>query len=180
MNDINTRLINLYIEIKTNPEKLFNLYESIELEFNSKIPASALGLKLNKNKDELKTLLSEANNFYLEKRNELNSLDKNLNVGSALLLFVLKHNFNGIYRENKSGNINSPFNWSSTIINLPEIKSKIKNLSNLLNILDVEFSNLNIKDFILEKKKFDFNKTLFYYDPPYINNIENTENNYSG
>lgn len=184
LNDINHNLITLYDNVKNRPQELINAYTLIEKANIETIPLEAYNLHKTKDKVLLKEVLNESNNYFKEKRKELNDLNKKIDSSneiqrSSLLLFLLKHNFNGIYRENRNGEINSPFNWEAMKINFKELEVKIKNLSELFNSIEIKFYNLNIKDFI---KDFNFNKdkTLFYYDPPYINEDRNTENNYSG
>lgn len=183
LNDLNSNLIFLYEQIKLNPNGLFETYEKIENEFKNLIPTEAKFLHKTKDKVELKVLLKEANDFYLEKRKILNQLiseneSQSVLERSAIFLFILKHNFNGIYRENSKGEINSPFNWEALNINLISFKKSILNLSELFNSFNIKFCNLDIDDFF-NTVYIDHDKTFFYYDPPYINEVQNTENSYT-
>lgn len=90
----------------------------------------------------------------------------------AKLLFLQKHSFNGIYRENLNGDYNAPFNWSNNLISLSVVESNFKMVHSLLNKFDIIFSNKDFSEVISEKD------SLYYLDPPYYNE-KMQENNYN-
>lgn len=171
LNDINKNIINFYYDVKEHPYQLINKYFSLEAKFSSNIPADWKVLKKTHSKEEQKVLLSDANTFYKDIREQFNTAPTGVEK-SALLLFLQKHSFNGIYRENKKGDHNVPFNWNGDFVNKEETQNRILELSELLN-------NFNI---LLTSKSFEAieyrTDTLYYLDPPYLND-KGVENNYS-
>ena len=143
----------------------------MEAKFLNNIPADWKVLKKTHSKEEQKVLLSDANSFYKDIREQFNTAPTGIEK-SALLLFLQKHSFNGIYRENKKGGHNVPFNWNGDFVNKEETQNRILELSELLN-------NFNI---LLTSKSFEAieyrTDTLYYLDPPYLND-KGVENNYS-
>lgn len=172
LNDINTCLINVYKMIMSNKDELIRHYSSIENEFLSKIPQKIFQLHKINDKNEIKKILSDCNEFFKNKRTLFN-ITKNSNDilnSSALFLFLANHSFNGIYRENKKGEYNTAFNWEAK--NFNHIIDRINNVNFILNKFDITFSNYSFEEIPLLKDQF------IYADPPYINNTTNTENNY--
>ena len=86
-------------------------------------------------------------------------------------MFLQKHSFNGIYRENGKGEYNSPFNWSEKIINEDYIKN-LYNLNHLFNKFKINFTNISFEDIEYSRNM------LVYLDPPYIN-LDIQENSYN-
>ena len=145
INDINRNLTDAYANIKQEPEGIVYRLKHIEQQY--------LGIKSEEARKE----------FYLEMRrrfNEdaLNSLDK-----TALLIFLNRTCFNGLYRENAKGKFNVPFGRyaNPTICNEEVIYAD----SELLNRYDVQILN---GDFKATAKAIDqAGLTFFYFDPPY-------------
>lgn len=145
INDINRNLTEAYANIKQEPEGIVYRLKHIEQQY--------LGIKSEDARKE----------FYLEMRrrfNEdaLNSLDK-----TALLIFLNRTCFNGLYRENAKGFFNVPFGRyaNPTICNEEVIYAD----SELLNRYDVQILN---GDFKATAKAIDnAGLTFFYFDPPY-------------
>lgn len=171
LNDINKNIINFYYDVKEYPYQLIQKYFSLEAEFLNTVPSDWKELKKIKNKEEQKLLLDSSNLFYKEIRERFNTSPIGVDK-SAFLLFLQKHAFNGIYRENKKGGHNVPFNWNGDFVNKEETQNRILELSELLN-------NFNI---LLTSKSFEAieyrTDTLYYLDPPYLND-KGVENNYS-
>ncbi len=170
LNDINSNMINLYKYIMDDIDKLVNNIKKMESLFESTIDVNKV--RNTKNKDELKLLLKESNEFFIEQRKIFNKNKNQLNQEQAVqFLFLQKHSFNGIYRENGKGEYNSPFNWSEKIINEDYIKN-LYNLNQLFNIFNINFSNVSFENINYSKNM------LIYLDPPYIN-LDIKENNYN-
>lgn len=145
INDINRNLTDAYANIKQEPEGLVYRLKHIEQQY---LPI--------KDYEEQRT-------FYLEMRRRFNednlsSLDK-----TALLIFLNRTCFNGLYRENAKGKFNVPFGRyvNPTICNEEVIYAD----SELLNRYDVQILN---GDFKQTAKAIDnAGLTFFYFDPPY-------------
>ncbi|MBQ8004192.1 MAG: Dam family site-specific DNA-(adenine-N6)-methyltransferase, partial [Oscillospiraceae bacterium] len=94
ISDINTELINTYIIIRKHIEKLIVLLEKYQSEY---IPLEIEDRKL----------------YYMAKRDRFNDLKVNGNEAeniekAALMIFLNKTCFNGLYRVNKKGLFNVP------------------------------------------------------------------------
>lgn len=145
INDINRNLTEAYRAIKQEPEGLVYRLKHIEQQY---LPIEDY---------------EEQRVFYLEMRrrfNEdaLNSLDK-----TALLIFLNRTCFNGLYRENAKGFFNVPFGRyaNPTICNEEVIYAD----SELLNRFDVQILNGDFKETAKTIDKAGL--TFFYFDPPY-------------
>ena len=145
INDINRNLTEAYRVIKQEPEGLVYRLKHIEQQY---LPIEDY---------------EEQRAFYLEMRrcfNEeaLSSLDK-----TALLIFLNRTCFNGLYRENAKGFFNVPFGRyaNPTICNEEVIYAD----SELLNHFDVQILNGDFKD--TAKAIDETGLNFFYFDPPY-------------
>lgn len=101
--------------------------------------------------------------YYYSKREEFNFLKKKLNKNevklAALMIFLNRTCFNGLYRVNKRGDFNVPMgNYK-----MPKICDE----ENLLNI-SIKLQNVNIVygDYTKSYNFVDEN-TFVYFDPPY-------------
>lgn len=127
------------------------------------------------NVNDLITVLTEYQNFYLEKdeegkkeyfynqralfnRLELNEEDLNIEK-AALFIFLNKTCFNGIYRVNSKGLFNVPWNQSKKAVICDE--KNLQNCSILLQNVTILCGNYK------ECKKFIDKDTFVYFDPPY-------------
>ena len=145
INDINRNMTEAYRVIKQEPEGLVYRLKHIEKQY------------LNITTEDGRK------NFYLEMRRRFNeevlsSLDK-----SAILIFLNRTCFNGLYRENSKGKFNVPFGRyaNPTICNAEVIYTD----SELLNRFDVQILNGDFKDTAKAIDKTGL--TYFYFDPPY-------------
>ena len=145
INDINRNMTEAYRVIKQEPEGLVYRLKHIEKQY------------LNITTEDGRK------NFYLEMRRRFNeevlsSLDK-----SAILIFLNRTCFNGLYRENSKGKFNVPFGRyaNPTICNAEVIYTD----SELLNRFDVQILNGDFKDTAKAIDKTGL--TFFYFDPPY-------------
>lgn len=145
INDINRNLTDAYVNIKENAEGLVYRLKHIEQQYVSI------------------TDYEEQRVFYLEMRRRFNeenltSIDK-----TAILIFLNRTCFNGLYRENSKGKFNVPFGryTNPTICNEELIFAD----SELLNQFDVE---ILCGDFVKTASKIDEKGlNFFYFDPPY-------------
>lgn len=169
LSDINEILINTYKLIKNNPTDFIIEYLKIESAFANNVNQH---WKLIKEKNELKLSLKKAEIFFNNIKKDFNTNKNNIDiVQSARLVFLQKHSFNGIYRENSKGFYNTPFNWSGSNM-LNTIEDKVLEISELFNKCNINFIFNSFEN-------LDYNSnTLYYLDPPYINE-EVGENKYN-
>lgn len=140
INDINSKLIIAYKQIKQKPEELITILKKIETEFKK--------LSLDKQKE-----------YFYGKREEYNKENLDELKITAYLIFLNKTCFNGMYRENSKGEYNIPFGdqKNPTICDEENILAVSKCLKN------AEILNKSFDDVIKTCKKKDF----IYFDPPY-------------
>ena len=145
INDVNAELINVYSHVKSNVRMLSNELICLQNQY------------LLKSQEERKL-------FFIEKRNSFNSLD--INGGkreklekAALFIFLNKTCFNGLYRVNKKGEFNVPFNNAKNPLICDE--ENLKACSELLkNVKIITGDYSRVKNFI-------DSETFVYLDPPY-------------
>ena len=145
INDINENLTAAYKVIKDEPEGLIYRLKHIEQMY---LPI---------------TDYEEQRTFYLEMRRRFNEevltdIDK-----AALLIFLNRTCFNGLYRENAKGYFNVPFGRyaNPTICNEEVIYAD----SELLNRFDVQIMTGDFKRTAETVNPGE--RTFFYFDPPY-------------
>ena len=143
LNDFNPQLINLYSQCKDQPEALKSRLKELE--------ASHDGTK----------------EFYFARRSDFNAcLAKNETSleSAALMLYLNKTCFNGLYRLNKKGQFNSAFGQKKTVTlfdedNFDKVSEKMKSATLLTG------------DF--EKACEDCQKgDLVFFDSPYYNTFD--------
>ena len=141
ISDINKNLINTYNTVKNNHKELIEILSYIETQY------------LSLNADMQKK-------FYYLKRDEYNNMYNTCNIQkAALLIFLNKTCFNGLYRVNK----NNMFNVPAGKYKNPKIYSieTISAISEALKYIDIiAESYTNVYEFADEK-------TFIYFDPPY-------------
>lgn len=145
INDINRNLTDTYKVIKSSPEKLINCLRDIE---NQYFLLSTQELRKE---------------FYLKMRNCFNEEYLAEVEKSAVLIFLNRTCFNGLYRENSKGKFNVPFGRyaNPTICNEEVIYAD----SYVLNEFDVQILNC---DFEIVSQYLDINSPNYiYFDPPY-------------
>ena len=145
INDINSELINTYIQIRDNSKELIVILNRYKKKYNSI-------------SEELRQ------DIYIKKRLEFNKLiakceQSELIKKAALFIFLNKTCFNGLYRVNSDGFYNVPKgNYKNPMICDEE---NLKQISKLLK-------NVKIKCGDFEKcESFVDNETFVYIDPPY-------------
>ena len=139
INDMNSDLINAYEVIRDHPDELLEL------------------LKLHQEKN--------SKEYYLELRNldrtaKYASLDKV--TRAARLLYMLRVDFNGMYRVNSKGQFNVPYGRykNPKIVN----EANIYAVSEYFRTNNIQITNSDFAKIVATAKKDD----LVYFDPPYI------------
>jgi len=164
INDINPRITNIYIQIKENPEEVAKAYANLEIFFQSIMPE---GVKPGLVKKELRHLMEDARDFYLSVREYINGAPLSAKHAAAMI-FVLNHNFNGLYNESKKkGEFNIAFNWNSRKVNYKAIVELIKSMHTFFVEKNVEITTMDVFDLM---KQYNNPDTFIYLDPPYIDN----------
>lgn len=140
INDVNKALTGAYKNIRNNVEELIQALTIIENEY----------LPLNED------LRKE---YFYERRFDYNAEKPNTIRKSALLIFLNRTCFNGLYRENRKGEFNVPFGRSKnpTICDADNLRSVSRALKY------VEILNGSYELALGTAKKGDF----VYLDPPY-------------
>ena len=139
INDYNAELINCYQQIRNNPQELIDL-----LKYHQE----------NNSKD-----------YYLQ----LRSVDRDDRINNmsdvqraARILYMLRVDFNGLYRVNSKNQFNVPYGSYKN----PKIVDEelILAISNYLNSNQIEIRTGDFEDALLDVQEGDF----IYFDPPYI------------
>jgi len=139
INDFNEELINAYRQIKNNPAELINLL---------------IKHKENNSKD-----------YYLE----LRSADRDGRISrmtgverAARILYMLRVDFNGLYRVNSKNQFNVPYGRYKN----PKIVEVdlLYQISEYLNENDIEILQTDFAEAVKDAETGDF----VYFDPPYI------------
>ena len=154
LNDVNPRLINLYVSVRSHKEELIDSLNSYESEYNTLA-------SINAKKD-----------FYYQNRTEFNArgFETDLTVNDAAqFIFLNKANFNGLYRENSDGNFNAAFGWKGSITLFDE--ANIANCSAALKNVDI--MNGDFEDACAGLSADDF----VYFDPPYYSTFDGYQKN---
>lgn len=145
VSDINTELINTYLIIRDNIDELIDMLIGMQNKF---VPMSTDGRKA----------------YYMAKRERFNVLkitdSDNLNIEkAALMIFLNKTCFNGLFRVNKKGLFNVPMGSykNPMICDEENLRSVSENLQHVTVVCG---------DY---RKSADFidDRTFVYFDPPY-------------
>lgn len=167
LSDINNCLIQTYIDVQKNPQLLIYEFLLLEKNFSQLVPNNWKSLE----KIQLKVQLESANSFFKKIRTQYNTLKQKPSIiTSAMFIFLQKHSFNGIYRENSKGDYNTPFNWSGQYSY--NIADDIKSLNLILSQFNITFQTQSFENITYVKD------CLYYLDPPYIN-LDINENKYN-
>lgn len=145
ISDINAELMNSYSIVKYNIDELIYTLKTYQAEY---IPLDT----------------EERKSYYIEKRHRFNYLKVNGNEAvniekAALMIFLNKTCFNGLYRVNKKGLFNVPMGaYKNPMIcdekNLREVSAKLQNV----RIVCGDYR---------ESAEFIDEHTFVYFDPPY-------------
>jgi DNA adenine methylase len=145
INDINSDLINTYIQIRNNLSELINQLQPMQ-DFYSSAGKEEREIYYYKKRDLFNNL-------------KLNQQEENTLIKSALFIFLNRTCFNGLYRVNRQG-----------FFNVPIGKYKNPTICDYQNLLLVSehLKNVDIKcgDFG-ECLSFIDKNTFVYIDPPY-------------
>lgn len=168
--DLNPALINLYKNIQNNKDKLYKTLTKYKDQYN-KIETLKSETKNNNNNISEEQSLKSKEEYYYWIRNKFNKLDKSSIEYSALLIFLNKTCFRGLYREGPNG-FNVPFgNYKTTIafvsdVDLNNIYLLIKDVKFYCSSFEMSFKNIKKHDFV-------------YLDPPYYPEVKTSFVNYT-
>jgi DNA adenine methylase len=141
INDINTDLTNAYITVREKPFALIDALQVVQ--------------------DHYYALSTEQarKSFYLEKREAFNTRALPVTENTALLIFLNRTCFNGLYRVNSNNRFNVPFgkHHKPRICDSETILADSKLLQRV-TILNGDYRNT---------LKYAGKNSFFYFDPPY-------------
>ena len=144
LNDVNPRLINLYVSVRDHKEELVDRLSEYETRYNTI------------------TTLNAKQDFYYQTRTDFNArfFESDLTIeDAAQLVFINKTCFNGLYRVNAAGEFNAAFGKRMTVklfegANLANCSAALRNVDILNGDFENACQNLKPGDFV-------------YFDPPY-------------
>ncbi|SEL20293.1 DNA adenine methylase [Haloferax larsenii] len=155
INDTNTRLVNFYKQVRDRPDELIELCRSFDHPESDPNP--------DRNFAETNRKGKEISNFYYQQRelfnnrpygDEYDELEE-----AALLLYLNRTCYNGLYRENSSGGFNVPIGRYSDPDWVRE--QEVREASRVLQ--NTEIHNTDF-DYVRDKVE---EGDLVYFDPPY-------------
>lgn len=155
INDTNPRLVNFYEQVRDNPKALVDRLESFDDPESDPDPARAYSETNHRGR--------EIENYYYQQRALFNSRPYGDEFEpleeAALLLYLNRTCYNGLYRENGSGGFNVPIGSYSN----PDWvqKERIRTVSRVLE--DTEIFNRDFEYVVDHAEPGD----LVYFDPPY-------------
>ncbi len=145
INDVNSELINVYLQTKNACNLLTEQLSELQREYK------------NQTLEENKILFYKKRNRYNELKvngNDAENIEK-----AALFIFLNKTCFNGLYRVNKKGEFNVPFNNAKNPLICDE--ENLKSCSELLQNVQMKVGDYS------DCKNFIDSETFVYLDPPY-------------
>ncbi len=142
LNDLNKALIDTYKVVRDNVELLIDELTKIQNEYYY-----LASIELKKE-------------YYLARRVEFNVISRASSTRkSALFIFLNKTGFNGMYRENRSGQYNIPFGKHDRPLICDEVNLRIV----ASDLKDIDLTSTSYRDAIHDATSGD----LVYLDPPY-------------
>jgi len=165
--DLNASLIGFYKTVKCNPEALITEAQSLATKF-----ASIKGTVINRKPTTITDASTSPESFFYWIRSQFNAMTPSVRTttpqGAAMLLFLNKTCFRGVYREGPHG-FNVPFgHYTNPGIVDP---GQIRAVSALLCEFNVVFTARGFRDSLAEVCNAGFDssgpKDWIYADPPY-------------
>jgi len=145
VNDVNENIVNFFLDLKSNFDKLCNKIEHMVFDYN----------KLLSN--ESKAL------FFYDKRKQFNENRISPITRSAIFWFLMKTGYNGVYRINSHKKFNVPFGKKYKLYFDKEFFLKLS-----MEIQKVNFYCEDYQKFLLDiKQAKDIDQCFIYCDPPY-------------
>lgn len=141
INDINSELMNIWTVIRDNHNELLQTLDKMK---NTKEEYYAI-----RSWDQLQ-----------DWKNQKSPVER-----AARFIYLNKLCFNGIWRENKSGFMNVPYNGNTKPISSLVNFDNIRNISEYLNKANIEILNCDYNTLISKDKSYK--NTFWYLDPPY-------------
>jgi len=157
--DLNSNLIGLYRNIQTDPISLIRETKKLIHEYTS---CNKENPQVIRTASTLETALTSPESYYFWVRSRFNMLSKEGRmtiIGSAMLLFMNKTCFRGLYREGPNG-FNVPYGNYKNLSFIDE--EHIIRISTLIK--DVVFTECSYADAFTQVVSGDF----IYLDPPYV------------
>lgn len=155
INDINARLMNFYRQVRDNPDDLITFLESFERPDGQPDTERAFSTTNRKGK--------QIESYYYQQRELYNNRPNDDSFDpieeAALLMYLNRTCYNGLYRENQSGEFNAPIGRPATAE--WALSNRIRAASKALRrttINDGDFA------YVLEAAG---RGDLVYFDPPY-------------
>ena len=145
ISDINAELVNAYCIIRDDIDELITMLQVMQDEF---IPMDI---------DERKT-------YYIAKRERFNDLkingDETINIEkAALMIFLNKTCFNGLFRVNKKGLFNVPMGAYKNPMICDE--NNLRAISHKLHKVNIVCGDYKLSKYFIDEH------TFVYFDPPY-------------
>lgn len=140
INDVNKALMAAYQNVKTGVDAVVQQLMLLEQEY-------------------LTLTAEERQEYFYDRRKEYNQEPHDTVRKTALLIFLNKTCFNGLYRENRKGEFNVPHGRyaNPTICDEATLRATSKALKH------VEISSGSFEEAVVDAKEGDF----VYFDPPY-------------
>lgn len=167
--DANPRLISLYKHIQTNPTALIERLRIYQTEF-----AAIPEISGNQEPSTLQEAKTSQESYYYWVRNQFNATSDVTTLESgAMLIFLNKTGFKGVYRENKKHIYNVPFGHYKKI---PTIVDEENLLAISQLIQNVVFEAQDFEQAFTKVREGDF----VYLDPPYAPEQASSFTSYQG
>lgn len=156
INDINPNLINTYVQIKSNVDGLCEKLNQLQNQYYEKSAEEKKSFFYEKRErfNEIKFVDAVVEPAVTEPRRSIETIEK-----AALFIFLNKTCFNGLYRVNKKGFFNVPWNRAKSPLIFDE--ENLRACSKLLQNVEITCSDYKNCD------NFCDEKTFVYIDPPY-------------
>ncbi len=140
INDINIQLVNLYRQLQRAPEQIIEYVNAMDSVSCDKEYYLSMRQKYNQ-------------------KISVNELDAEC---AALMIWINKHCFNGLYRVNRKGLFNVPYNNRSSGKSIDE--NNIRTIGEYLQQSDITMTCLDFEEVCGTVKSNDF----VYFDSPYV------------